>query len=263
MIHSGSRRTASPRVPGESPELHKGPRLQWLGCDRGASARAGPTSGVRDGQCRAGGWRRPGHCRRGPRRRGCGRSAARTVPSGAVDLSPEAWSAIGTGIAAIVAVLAAVVAAWQAVLAKGARDATREQATIAREALELVRAQQHQADAPTSALAIEPPGADQQCWVKVTMTGGPPGVRVGISYVNGWISRVGDDEFRKTKIPGGTTHRRNMIKNATAAFRHEASADAVAIWSMVIINSTDFDSDERRWEHVERVDWRDPASPFS
>lgn len=182
------------------------------------------------------------------------------IPSAAVD--PWAvTSAIATGAAAVVAIIAAALAFWQARIAIGARNATVEQATIAREALELQRAQQHQADAPTFALSIEPPQRDQPCWVKVTMTGGPPGISVGISYVNGWIRQTSLTEAQRRETQGDTTVRRNMIKNSSAVFEHDAPVDAFAIWSSVIIKSAEVGREDFTWEHVERVDWKAPADP--
>lgn len=49
-----------------------------------------------------------------------------------------------------------------------------------------------------------------------------------------------------------------MIKNSAAAFRHEAPVDTFAIWSLVIIKSTEVAGSDRAWEHVERVDWISP-----
>jgi hypothetical protein len=56
----------------------------------------------------------------------------------------------------VVSIAAAAFACLQARVARGARDATIDQAKTARKALELQRAQQHQVDAPTFALAIVP-----------------------------------------------------------------------------------------------------------
>jgi hypothetical protein len=182
------------------------------------------------------------------------------IPSTTVD-PWVAISAIATGAATVVAIVAAELAFWQARIAIAARKATVEQATVAREALELQRVQQHQADAPTFALSIEPPQRDQPCWVKITMTDGPLGVSVGISYVNGWIRRISPTEAQRQETPGNTTVRRNMIKNSSAVFEHDAPVDAFAIWSSVIIKSAEVGREDRTWEHVERVDWRAPADP--
>lgn len=96
--------------------------------------------------------------------------------------------------------------------ARVSKEATVDQARSAREALELQRAQRHQADAPKFALAIQPANGDFACSVNVTMSSGPPGVSVAITNVNGWARRTpaGDVERRETR--GNTTHRRQMVK---------------------------------------------------
>lgn len=174
-------------------------------------------------------------------------------------LAADSWAAIATGAAAAVSLIAAGFAFWQARIARGARDVAIDQAGTARQALELQRAQQHQADAPTFALAIQPPAGKHACWVKVTMISGPPGISVAITYVNGWARRIAPGKIERQEIQGNNTHRRQLIKNGSAVFSHEAPADAVAIWSMVIINSTEVAGSDRTWEHVERVDWMSPT----
>jgi hypothetical protein len=99
--------------------------------------------------------------------------------------------------------------------------------------------------------------------VKVTMTGGPPGASVGISYVNGWIRQTSPTEAQRQEPQGDTTVRRNMIKNSSAVFEHDAPIDAFAIWSLMIIKSGEIGREDRTWEHVERVDWRTPVDPAS
>lgn len=90
------------------------------------------------------------------------------------------------------------------------------------------------------------------------MASGPLAISVGVTYVNGWARRITPDKIERQKIQGDTTHRLQMIKNSAAAFRHEAPVDAFAIWSLVVIKSTEVAGSDRAWEHVERVDWISP-----
>lgn len=174
-------------------------------------------------------------------------------------LDAAGWGVIATGAGTVVSLAAAGFAYWQACIARGARDATIDQAKTAREALELQRAERHQADAPTFALAIEPPNNDQGGWVKVTMISGPHAVDVEISYVNGWVRLTNIDDIEGPWEATGDTNPQQLIKGTTMKFRHEAPADATAIWSKVIICSTEISGERRTWPYVERIRWQSPT----
>lgn len=158
----------------------------------------------------------------------------------------------------VVSLAAAAFAFWQARTAPGARDAAVAQADTTREMMELERAKHHEATAPTFVLTIIPADEEYVAAVAVTMTAGPPAIEVEISYLNGWTRPSGSGEVERREVPGRTMHRRQMIKNARTSFGHSAPRDAEQIWSKVSITSFAFDDPERRWEHVERLDWRKP-----
>jgi hypothetical protein len=152
-----------------------------------------------------------------------------------------------------VAVVAAALAAWQAHIARGARDATAEQVRVAREALDLQRSDRDRRDATQFTLQIEPATTDYSAHVEVQMISGPPRVSVSITFVNGWARRIGPDKIERSETQGGTVQPRQMVKGAASSYGHNAPQDASAIWTTAIIRSKDIDSD-RIWEWVERKD---------
>lgn len=170
-------------------------------------------------------------------------------------LDATAWGAIATAGGAVVSLVAAGLAFWQAQIARGARAATEDQAKIAKDALDLQRAQQDQADAPTFALEIEPAVGEYACSVKVTMTGGPQSVMAVMTYENGWGRHRPDGEYERHRTAGGTMDRRPLVKNASTRYSHMAPAEATTIWSTVTIATSEVGGEGREWQHVERAEW--------
>jgi len=179
----------------------------------------------------------------------------------AVGLNLEVWGVIGTGGGAVVALLAAGFAFWQACIARGARDATIEQATIARDALELQRTEQHQRDAPDFTLTVAPAVADYSSHIELRMISGPPEIMAEIRYKNGWAERNAAGKVERRGSTGQVTTRKRMVRNFSTNYSHAATPNAAAIWSEVTIVSTEIGGDERTWRHVQRIDWIDPANP--
>lgn len=125
----------------------------------------------------------------------------------------DAWvvvSSIGTGAAAVVALVAAGAAFWQARIARGARDAAVDQATAARESVAVARAELDRAEQPQFAVMMESPPGGELPWTRVTMLSGPPEIKVTINWTR-TVTWVDPPDLRSLDDIG--TQHIHMIKN--------------------------------------------------
>lgn len=168
-------------------------------------------------------------------------------------------STIGTGAAAVIAIVAAGIAIWQAVIASRARDATQKQATIASEALELQRAQQDQADAPQFNLTIEAQTSHRPAGLRLRMVKGTE-VNVKIEWQVRFSWRVPPttaEPSRIIEVEHSGIYLSTLVENASVLVYDEerTDADLVRALGKVSANSTETRGQRREWHHDRMADW--------
>jgi hypothetical protein len=165
------------------------------------------------------------------------------------------WSAIGTGVAAVVAIIAAGFALWQARIARDARDATVDQASSAREAVAVARAELDRAEQPQFAIEVNDHGSGVAPYIRVRMISGPPEIIVALEWTRQHVWPEGGGLQDLVEI--GTAHQ-HMVKNQAIALDISAHGQAVMVSTSVTIESTEVGGRERTWTHHEVSDWRRP-----
>ncbi len=174
---------------------------------------------------------------------------------GAVELDVDTWSAIGTGAAAVIAVIAAVLAAWQAHIARGARDATADQARIAGEALALQREQQHKADEPKYDLTIDVQTAHRPAALRIRMLEGPE-VNVRVEWEIAFTWQMPGIANGTLEVAHSGIYAATLVQNATLAlYDDERPARLIRALGRARIVSTEVDDERREWKRTQMANW--------
>jgi len=179
-----------------------------------------------------------------------------------VDPGIDVWavaSSVGTTVAAGFAIVAAVIAVWQARLARGARDAAVEQATIANEALTLQLAQQDQTDAPQFNLTVEAQTSHRPAGLLLRMVKGAE-VDVKIEWQIRFSWRVPPttaEPGRMIEVEHTGIYLATLVENASVLVYDEErnDADLVRALGKVSVNSTETRGQRRKWNHDRMADW--------
>jgi len=171
-----------------------------------------------------------------------------------VGLSADVWGAIGTGGGAVVALIAATFAFWQARIALGARDATVESAQAARESVAIARAELDRAEQPQFVVTMECPPGGRLPSTTIRMLGGPPEIEVTINWTR-TITWVDPPDLQSLKDIG--TQHMHMIKNSSALLMWASRPDKTVEWvhATVTIDSTEVGGAGRTWHHIEMAVW--------
>lgn len=90
-----------------------------------------------------------------------------------MEIDAESLGASGSVTAAVIAVVAAGVAIWPARIASSARDAAKDQARSAQEAVDVARAHLRIAEKPRFAVTVTTPPDGAVPWTAITMLEGP------------------------------------------------------------------------------------------
>lgn len=172
----------------------------------------------------------------------------------------DAWSAIGTGGGAGVALIAAGFAFWQARIARGARDATIEQARVAREGLELQRAERRAADAdryeraaPIFEAGIDPQTQIRPAGARIRMLGGPLRIQVTITWQTRytWLDPgEAHTSERIAEIEASGVYNASLCNGATLVVHTDERHDATLIRALAEfkIKSEEVGGERRIWE---------------
>lgn len=176
-----------------------------------------------------------------------------------MELDPDAWSAVGSTAAAVIAIVAATVAIWQAKVASAARDAARDQAQSARDAVEEARAARHYAERPRFDVGVSAPPNAKVPWTTVVMSDGPE-VHVDIS----WERQLAVVEFDEEGNPfedrrsdsGGYVTDMTVGGSCMLPWWKEGiPEDMIWMSAKIVIEATEPHGEHRSWRHVQSVGW--------
>lgn len=179
-----------------------------------------------------------------------------------IDPGFDLWavvSSVGTGLAAIVAIAAAVLAFRQAAIARNARDVAQEQATIASKALELQLAQQDQADPPQFNLTVESQTSHRPAGLRLRMIKGAE-VDVKIKWQIRFSWRVPPttaEPGRLIEVEHSGIYLSTLVENASVLVYDEErdDADLVRALGKVAVASNEVRGKCREWHHDRMADW--------
>lgn len=170
-------------------------------------------------------------------------------------LDADGWAAIGTGAAAVVAVVAAGLAAWQAHIARGARDATADQARVARETLELQREQQYKADAPKYDLTIDVQTEHRPAALRIRMLEGRE-VNVRVDWQIAFTWQDPPETGGLIEVEQSGIYVATLVQNATLAlYSEERPGRLIRALGKATIVSTEVDDDRREWKRTQMASW--------
>ncbi|GAA1083729.1 hypothetical protein [Pseudonocardia alni] len=180
-----------------------------------------------------------------------------------VDPQPGFWDlALSPGILvpSLIAIAAAGIAVWSALVARGARNATVSQADTARAALEDQRAERYEQAAPRFEVSIDQQTQVRPAGARIRMIAGPPRVLVTITWEISftWLDpgegRPGD---RTVEIRKEGVYSASMCKGATIVVHHEERPDAILMIALARykIKSIEESDDRRTWHDEHMSTW--------
>ena len=164
------------------------------------------------------------------------------------------WSAIGTGCAAAVAVIAAAFTLWQARIAREARDAAMDQASSARESVTVARAELDRAERPEFTIEVDDHGPAIAPDVQVRMVAGPPEITVALDWTRRHVWAE-EGACVTSWTPGPHTSTWSRTRPSRWGSGH---GQAVMVLTTITVTSTEVGGRERSWTHHEMPDWRRP-----
>jgi len=138
--------------------------------------------------------------------------------------------------------------------ARVAKVATVDQARSARDSVEVARAALHRADRPRFEITADPRQTDKVP-VTVKMLDGPPALNVEVS----WISESSwpiANTARSVRLHAGTgLGLYDLVLNDKIGFSADVPLESERGDVKVILECTEVGGEERKWPHVEVVEW--------
>jgi hypothetical protein len=174
-----------------------------------------------------------------------------------VEIDAESLGASGSVTAAVIAVVAAGIAIWQARIASSARDAAKDQARSAQEAVAIARAQLRLAEGPRFAVTVTAPPDGVVPWTAITMLEGHE-VDATISWER-TISCVtfNPDPAVDRRTDTGSFAAR-LVTNGSTMLPWWAGGipeDIMRISAKITIEATEVAGERRAWHHAEAMSW--------